>query len=53
MNGDGLLNVLDVVSIVQFVLGSGSVEFECAADFNEDNVINILDIVSIVSEILS
>ena len=52
-NGDGILNVLDVVSIVQFVLGSGSVTFECAADFNGDLIVNILDIVSLVNEILS
>ena len=53
VNGDGTLNVLDVVSIVQFVLGSSSVTFECAADFNGDLVVNVLDIVSLVNEILS
>ena len=53
VNGDGTLNVLDVVSIVHFVLGSGSVTFECAADFNSDLVVNVLDIVSLVNEILS
>ena len=53
VNGDNVLNVLDVVSIVQFVLGSGSVNFECAADFNGDLVVNVLDIVSLVNEILS
>ena len=53
VNGDNILNVLDVVSIVQFVLGSGSVTFECAADLNGDLVVNVLDIVSLVNEILS
>ena len=53
VNGDGTLNVLDVVSIVQFVLGSGSVDFECAADFNGDLIVNVLDIVSLVNEILA
>ena len=53
VNGDGTLNVLDVVLVVQFVLGSGSVTFECAADFNGDLVVNVLDIVSLVNEILS
>ena len=53
VNGDGTLNVLDVVLVVQFVLGSGTVEFECAADFNGDLVVNVLDIVSLVNEILS
>ena len=53
VNGDTVLNVLDVVSLAQFVLGSGSVTFECAADFNGDLVINVLDIVSLVNDILS
>ena len=53
VNGDTVLNVLDVVSLAQFVLGSGSVTFECAADFNGDSVVNVLDIVSLVNEILS
>ena len=53
VNGDATLNVLDVVSIVQFVLGMGSVIFECAADFNGDLLVNVLDIVSLVNEIIS
>jgi len=52
VNGDSVLNVLDVVSIVHVVLGSGSVIFECAADFNGDLVVNVLDIVALVNEIL-
>ena len=53
VNGDSVLNILDVVSLAQFVLGSGFVVFECASDFNGDLVINVLDIVSLVNEILS
>lgn len=53
VNGDNTLNILDVVSLAQFVLGNGSVTFECAADFNSDLTVNVLDIVSLVSEILS
>ena len=53
VNGDGTLNVLDVVSIVNFVLGNGSVTFECAADFNGDLSVNVLDVVSLVNEILA
>ena len=53
VNGDAVLNVLDVVSLAQFVLGGGPVTFECAADFNGDSLINVLDIVSLVNEILS
>ena len=53
VNGDSMLNVLDVVSLAQFVLGSGSVDFECAADFNNDSIVNVLDIVGLVNQILS
>ena len=52
VNGDSVLNVLDVVSLAQFVLGGASIDFECAADFNGDTTINVLDIVQIVNAIL-
>jgi hypothetical protein len=53
VTGDSMINVLDVVSLVQYILGSGSLEFECAADFNEDAVVNVLDVVTLVNTILS
>jgi hypothetical protein len=51
-NGDGTLNILDIVGIVNSILGTGSIDFECAADFNTDGTVNILDIVAIVNCIL-
>ena len=53
VNGDSVLNVLDVVSLAQFVLGTGSVNFECAADFSGDAIVNVIDIVQLVNQILS
>ena len=53
VNGDSVLNVLDVVSLAQFVLGTGSIDFECAADFSGDSIINVIDIVQLVNQILS
>ena len=53
VNGDTVLNVLDVVSLAQFVLGTGSIDFECAADFSGDSIINVIDIVQLVNQILS
>lgn len=54
VNLDGSTNVLDVVQLVQFVLGS--VDFNAEqienSDFNNDDAINILDVVSIVNLIL-
>jgi len=51
-NGDGTLNILDIVGVVNFILGTGAIDFECAADFNFDSTINILDIVGMVNCIL-
>ena len=47
VNGDSALNVLDVVSLAQYVLGLGNVGFECAADFNGDSALNVIDIVQL------
>ena len=53
VNADGIINVLDIVSTVAFVMNtqSPSDDQECAADFNGDGIINVLDIVSIVGVI--
>jgi hypothetical protein len=50
VNNDGLINILDVVSTVNIILGMA--EFVDSADYNGDGVINVLDIVSIVNVIL-
>ena len=54
MNDDGILNVLDLVSIMQFILGK--TEFSqtqlCSADKNYDSAMNMLDIVQFFSDIL-
>ena len=51
VNNDGIINILDVVSTVNIVLGQA--EWVDAADYNSDDVINVLDIVSIVNIILN
>lgn len=51
VNNDGIINILDVVSSVNIVLGN--LEWVGAADYNNDGIINILDIVSIVNLILN
>ena len=54
VNMDEVVNIIDVVSIVNHVLGQ--IELDnigiFLADINNDNVINILDIISIVNLIL-
>jgi hypothetical protein len=51
VNADGIINVLDIVSAVNFVMGTATPTDDqaCAADFNGDGTINVLDIVSIVN----
>ena len=50
VNEDGLVNVVDVISLVNIVLGNN--ESSGNTDLNSDNQINILDIVFLVSLIL-
>lgn len=53
-NGDGLVNVSDIVEIVNYIMGKSSRRFSTeAADMNEDNIINVTDIVQVVSLIMS
>jgi len=50
LNDDGLVNVLDVVTLVSMVLGSS--ELSDAGDLNDDSLVNILDVVILVSMII-
>ena len=53
VKNDGMINVLDIVSTVSFVMNTQSPTDDqaCAADYNGDGTINVLDIVSIVNAI--
>ena len=54
VNGDGAVNVLDVTTLVSYVLNEPLESFvEAAADVNGDGNINSLDITAIVSLILN
>ena len=50
LNDDGLVNVLDVVILVNIILGLG--EQNPAGDLNDDGLINVLDVVILVNMIL-
>ena len=55
VNNDMVLNILDIVTLVNFVLGVTESE-DCqleAADLNQDGGLNILDIVQLVNIILN
>jgi hypothetical protein len=51
VNQDGELNIVDIVQVVNMVLGT--VAFNDAGDINSDNLINIVDIVSLVNLVLN
>ena len=52
VTGDGGINILDIVQIANYIIGSSTPEYECAADFNGDGNINILDIVNVANYII-
>ena len=50
LSGDGIVNVLDVVAMVNLVLSGG---FDEVADMNVDGTLNVLDVVLLVGIILN
>lgn len=52
-NGDGVVDVADVVAVVNYILGKASGNFnEAAANINGDEEIDVADVVGIVNIIL-
>lgn len=49
MNGDESLNVLDIVTMVGFVMGG---TFVSIGDMNGDGALNVLDVVTLVNVVL-
>ncbi|MBC8256157.1 MAG: lamin tail domain-containing protein [Candidatus Marinimicrobia bacterium] len=53
VNGDDVVNVLDVVQIVGYIVdGTGEFDTDCA-DTNDDGAVNVLDVVAIVNGIVN
>tara|TARA_B100001113_G_scaffold150291_1_gene123261 strand:+ start:149 stop:622 length:474 start_codon:yes stop_codon:yes gene_type:complete len=50
INGDGELNVVDVISVVNLILAG---EYNAVADVNNDSSLNVTDVISMVNLILS
>ena len=53
--GDGISDILDIVTIVNHILGTSIITDEatfCGADITADSVVDILDIVTVVNNIL-
>ena len=51
VNDDGLVNVLDIVTMVNIVLNGG--DYNLLVDLNGDEIVNVLDIVALVDIILN
>ena len=54
VNTDGVINILDIVSTVNFVLGTDEPSGiqSSLADMNGDGIINILDVILLVNEVI-
>ncbi len=50
INNDDLLNVLDVVLLVNLVLGG---DYNESGDINQDSILNVLDVVLLVNSVLN
>ncbi len=55
VTGDGIVNILDIISTVNYILGNGEFTAEqiIQADMNFDGILNILDVVRLVNFILA
>ena len=52
-NGDGVVNILDVITIASYIMGQNPESFVFEnADVNGDGIINILDMVETANIIL-
>ena len=51
VNGDDVVNILDVVIIVQIIIGNE--DSVISADFNQDGVINVIDVVQLVGIVIN
>ena len=54
LNLDGIVNVIDVVSLVNGILNSSlTYNQTLISDFNNDTIVNVIDVVSLVNLILN
>ena len=50
VNGDGLINISDVIIIVQIILSG---DYDYYSDYNQDDVVNVADVIGVINVILS
>ena len=53
INNDGNINIIDIVTLVDYILNPIGSEIEQEGDINNDGIINIVDVVQLVNYILN
>ena len=51
INSDGIINIVDAIFIIQYILGN-DISGECLPDINQDGIVNVSDVVILVDFIL-
>ena len=51
INYDGIINIVDAIIIVQYILGHNITE--CVPDINQDDIVNITDVLTLLNFILN
>ena len=52
INEDGVVNVIDIIMLVNYIVEESSIDNICEIDFNQDGNINVIDIVYLIGYIL-
>ena len=52
INEDGVVNVIDIIMLVNYIIEESSIDNICEIDFNQDGNINVIDIVYLIGYIL-
>ncbi|MBR3728312.1 MAG: dockerin type I repeat-containing protein, partial [Muribaculaceae bacterium] len=52
VNGDGSVNISDVTTLIDLLLGGGTIS-NPAADCNQDSSVNISDVTALIDYLLS
>lgn len=53
VNGDGLVNISDVTTLINYEVNGGGDIIELAADMNDDGIINITDVTNLINYVLN
>ena len=52
VNGDGRINIIDVVQLADYIYENKSVEYPCAGDMNGNGKIDLQDLLELANKVL-